>query len=244
MGTVVWGEDIAEVYDETVATRFDPAVLGPTVDVLAELAGDGPALELAIGTGRVALPLRERGVEVHGIELSPAMAGRLRHKPGVARIPVTIGDMASTRVPGEFSLVYLVFNSIENVTTQDEQVAVVTNAARHLRPGGHLVVEVGVPSIRGVPPGERARAFSVEPDHIGIDTYDDPVGQVLSSHHWFTVGGRLVHHAAPYRWVWPSELDLMARLAGLRLRHRWAGWDRSPFTADSDDQVAVYERTG
>ena len=242
MGTVEWGAEIAAVYDATSASMFAPEVLDPCVDALAELADGGPALEFAIGTGRVALPLSRRGVTVHGIELSAPMADQLRAKPGAEAIEVTIGDMTVTRVPGDFRLVYLVWNSIMNVTTQDEQVAVFANAARHLGTGGCFVVEVVVPQLRGLGPGEISRIFELQDDHIGIETFDDFVGQVASSHHWMTVEGRLVHHSAPYRYVWPSELDLMARLAGLRLRERWANWRRAPFTGDSPQQVAVFEK--
>jgi SAM-dependent methyltransferase len=210
--------------------------------VLASLAGDGPALEFAVGTGRVALPLSARGMPVTGIELSPPMAERLRAKPGADAIPVTIGDMTSARVEGAFSLVYLVFNTIENVTSQDEQVAVFANAAAHLAPGGRFVVEVEVPSVPRLPAGEHGRVFDLSSAHVGIDTHDDPVRQLQSSHHWTLIDGRWVQGFGQYRYVWPSELDLMARLAGLRLEHRWAGWDRSPFTADSTSQVAVYRK--
>ena len=242
VGSIVWGEDIAAVYDATAAAMFDPAVLGPTVDVLFELARGGPALELAVGTGRVALPLSARGVAVHGIELSPHMAERLRAKPGADAVAVTIGDMTTTRVPGAFRLVYLVFNTIMNVTTQREQVAVFANAAAHLEPGGCFVVEVGVPQLRRLPPGEAGRVFRLAQDHVGIETFDDLVGQVSWSHHWMEVEGRLVRHSAPYRYVWPSELDLMGQLAGFRLRERWAGWTRAPFTSESTGQVAVFEK--
>jgi SAM-dependent methyltransferase len=242
VGSITWDREVAEVYDATYAALAEPAVLDPMVDLLAGLAGDGPALEFAAGTGRVALPLSARGVAVHGIELSPPMAEHLRAKPGAAAVPVTIGDMTTTRVPGEFTLVYLVANTVMNVTTQDEQVAVFANASAHLVAGGHFVVEVVVPQLRRVPPGETARVFTLDPDHVGIETFDDPVGQIAWSHHWVAVEGRLVRHSAPYRYLWPSELDLMARLAGLRLTDRWAGWDRSPFTADSGSQVAVYAK--
>jgi SAM-dependent methyltransferase len=221
---------------------FAAAVVGPTVDVLASLAGTGAALEFAVGTGRVALPLSERGVRVAGIELSPDMAAVLRGKPGASGVPVTIGDMTSTRVPGVYSLVYLVFNTIMNVTTQEEQVAVFANAAAHLAPGGRFVVEVGLPAVSGLPAGELGRVFDVSPGHVGIDTIDDPVAQITSSHHWTLLDGQWHRSSAPYRYVWPSELDLMGRLAGLRLEHRWAGWDRSPFTAASTSQVAVYQK--
>jgi Methyltransferase domain len=242
MATHEWGPELAASYDAGGGNMFSPTVLDPCVDVLAALAGDGPALEFAVGTGRVALPLSARGVPVTGIELSPHMAERLRAKPGADAVPVTVGDMTTTRVDGAFSLVYLVFNTIENVTSQDEQVGVFGNAAAHLAPGGRFVVEVEVPSLVGFPPGERGRVFDLSPDHVGIDTHDDPVGQLLSSHHWTLIDGRWVRDSGRYRYVWPSELDLMARLAGLRLEHRWAGWDRSPFTADSGSQVAVYRK--
>lgn len=246
VATVMWGRELAEHYDETSAEMFDPAVLGPAVDVLAELAGDagtaGRALELAVGTGRVALPLSARGVTVAGIELSPHMAERLRAKPGADAVPVTIGDMATTRVRGTFSLVYLVFNTIMNLTTSDEQVAVFQNAAAHLAPGGRFVIEVGVPALDSLPRAELGRVFDLSERHVGIDTLDDPVGQIMSSHHWTLIDGRWERDSMPFRYVWPSELDLMARLAGFRLEHRWSGWDKSPFTAESTSQVAVYTR--
>jgi hypothetical protein len=174
--------------------------------------------------------------------LSPPMAEQMRKKPGADAVAVTIGDMTTTHVPSKFGLVFLVANAIMNVTTQDEQTAVFANAAAHLEPGGRFVIEVIVPQLRRVPPGETARVFTRDADHVGIETFDDPVGQVAWSHHWVEVDGRLHRHSAPYRYVWPSELDLMARLAGLRLRDRWAGWDQAPFTATSPGQVAVFER--
>ena len=241
VGSVMWHKEIAEVYDETSAAMFEPAVLDPMVDVLAELAGDGAALEFAIGTGRVGLPLAARGVRVHGIELSPDMVEQLRRKPTADAVTVTIGDMTSTRVEGTFSLVYLVYNTITNVTTQDEQVAVFANAAAHLRPGGCFVVEVVVPQLRRLPPGELARVFHLDPAHVAVETFDDLAGQVTWSHHWIDVGGRMVRHSAPYRYVWPSELDLMGRLTGFRLRDRWADWRRTPFGSDSTSQIAVFE---
>jgi SAM-dependent methyltransferase len=242
VASVVWGKDVADAYDETYAAKFEPAALDPAVDLLAELASGGAALEFAIGTGRVALPLSARGVAVSGIELSPDMARQLRAKPGADAVAVTIGDMTATRVPGTFDVVYLVVNTIMNVTTQEEQLSVFANAAVHLGPGGCFVVEVLVPDLRGVGPGAMSRVFDMRPDHVGIETFDDLVGQIAWSHHWMVVDGKLLQHSAPYRYVWPSELDLMARLAGLRLRDRWAGWAREPFTADSTSQVAVYEK--
>jgi SAM-dependent methyltransferase len=243
VGTVTWGSEIAEAYDSIYSAVADPAVVDPMVEMLVELAKGGPALEFAVGTGRVALPLSARGLAVHGIELSPHMAAQCRAKPGSDAVPVTIGDMASTRVPGTFTLVYLVANTIMNVTTQDEQAAVFANAAAHLAPGGGFLVEVIVPQLRSVPRGEVGRVFTLEPDHVGIETFDDLVGQIAWSHHWMEVDGRLVRHSAPYRYVWPSELDLMAKLAGLRLRERWEAWDRTPFTSESTRQIAVFEKS-
>jgi SAM-dependent methyltransferase len=242
MGSIIWGPEIAGVYDKTYAGTFEPSVLGPVVNLLAELARGGLALEFAIGTGRVALPLSAQGIAVHGIELSPHMAGQLLDKPGADAVAVAIGDMTTTRVPGTFSLVYLVANTIMNVTTQDDQLAVFANAAAHLEPGGCFVVEVLVPQLRRVPPGEAGWVFTLDPDHVGIETLDDTAAQIAWSHHWIAVDGRLVRHSAPYRYVWPSELDLMAKIAGFRVRDRWAGWDRAPFTSGSHSQVAVFER--
>jgi SAM-dependent methyltransferase len=242
MGSIVWDEEIAVAYDATNTALFDPAVLDPAVDCLLELARGGPALEFAVGTGRVALPLSARGLAVHGIELSPPMVEQLRSKPGSDTVPVTIGDMTGTRVPGEFTLVYLVRNTIMNVTTQDDQLAVFANAAAHLAVGGSFVVEVIVPQLRQVPRGSTARVFTLEPEHVGIETFDDLVGQIAWSHHWFSVDGRLLQHSAPYRYVWPSELDLMARLTGFRLRDRWSDWTSAPFTSESTEQVVVYEK--
>jgi SAM-dependent methyltransferase len=242
MGSITWGPEIAEVYDAVYAAKHDPSELEPMVKMLSDLAETGPVLEFAVGTGRVALALSARGVTVHGLELSPYMAEQLRAKPGAEAVPVTIGDMTSSRVPGDFSLVYLVANTIMNVTTQDEQLAVFTNAAAHLRPGGRFVVEVIVPQLRRVPPGEVARVFTLEPDHVGLETFDDLVEQIAWSHHWMDMGGRLIRHSAPYRFVWPSELDLMARLTGLRRHTRWAGWQQQPFDSESTSQVAVFQK--
>jgi SAM-dependent methyltransferase len=243
VATIKWGPELAEIYDEVYAAEREPGVLEPMLNLLRQLAGDGPALEFAVGTGRVALPLSAGGLPVRGIELSSHMVERLRAKAGADAVPVTIGDMSSTRVPGQFTLVYLVANSIMNVTSQDEQIAVFGNAASHLRRGGCFVLEVAVPQFHRVPRGEMGRVFTLTPEHVGIETSDDPVGQIAWSHHWMQVGGRLVKHSAPYRYVWPSELDLMARLGGFRFRHRWAGWNQEPFTADSTSQIAVFEKT-
>ena len=237
-----FGEDVAVRYDQSSASMFDADVLGPTLEVLAELAGDGAALELAIGTGRVALPLVARGVPVSGIDLSTAMVEQLRAKDGAQRIEVTIGDMATTRIGGSFRLVYLVFNTIGNLTTQDQQVACFANAAAHLEPGGYFVIEVGVPVLRRLPPGEDARVFSHAPGYVGYDRYSDLVAQQATSHHFVADGSGVGELRTPFRYVWPSELDLMARLAGMSLRDRWAGWDRSPFTGESTSHVSVWEK--
>jgi SAM-dependent methyltransferase len=238
-----FGEDVSARYDESSESMFDPKVLGPTVDLLAELAGDGAALEFAIGTGRVALPLAARGVPVAGIELSTAMAERLRAKDDTHRIDVTIGDMATTRVDGSFRLVYLVFNTIGNLMTQDQQVACFANAAAHLERGGCFVIEVEVPDLRRLPPGEDARVFAHASGYVGYDRYTDLVAQQAVSHHFVADGSGIRETRTPFRYVWPSELDLMAKLAGMSLRDRWAGWDRSPFTGDSTSHVSVWEKT-
>jgi SAM-dependent methyltransferase len=235
-------ERIAAGYDATTG-MFDPAIVDPAVNFLADLAGDGAALELGIGTGRIALPLRQRGVRVCGIDLSPAMVERLRAKPGADDIDVTIGDFATTRVEGTFRLAYLVYNTITNLTTQDAQVECFRNVAEHLEPGGCFVIEVGIPDLQRLPPGETVRAFAVSPTYVGFDEYTDMTAQISYSHHYWLVGDKLEIFSAPFRYVWPSELDLMARLAGMTLRERWSNWDREPFTGDSTTHVSVWEKT-
>jgi len=234
---------VAARYDETSAAMFAPAAIDPVVDVLAELAAGRRALEFAIGTGRVALALRARGVEVHGIELSNAMVEQLRAKPGGAQIRVTIGDMSTATADGSFGVVYLVFNTIGNLTTQEAQVACFANAAAHLEPGGTFVIEVGVPDLQRLPPGETVRPFALSDDHLGFDEYD-LANQGLVSHHFERFDGRFERTSLPFRYVWPAELDLMARLAGLRLRDRWSDWDRAPFTGDSRKHVSVWAKPG
>jgi SAM-dependent methyltransferase len=241
----IWFDaETAATYDDDSAERFDPDLLGSTVDFLAGLAGSGRALELAIGTGRVALPLAERGVPVSGIEVSPAMLDRLRAKPGADAVEAVEGDMTSTRLAGDFAVVYLVYNTITNLTSQDDQVACFANAARHLRPGGCFVVEVTLPVLRLLPPGERFHVFAEEPGYHAYDEYaDDPAAQIQWSHHLrLRADGTYRRHSAPYRYVWPAELDLMARIAGLRLKERWADWDRTPFDGGSDQHVSVWEK--
>jgi SAM-dependent methyltransferase len=235
-------ERIAKGYDAKWAYLAEPAVVDPAVSFLAELAGAGAALELGIGTGRLALPLSRRGVPVHGMELSPAMVAQLQAKPGADTIGVTIGDFATTKVGGTFTLAYLVRNTIANLTTQDQQVACFGNVAAHLEPGGCFVIEVYVPELQRLPPGETIRAFTVTPTHLGFEEYDVAT-QIAYSHHYWMVDGQLETFSAPFRYVWPSELDLMARLAGLTLRERWSSWEREPFTSDSRSHVSVWEKS-
>jgi SAM-dependent methyltransferase len=230
-----FGKTVAERYDQSAADMFEPAVVGPTVDFLAALAGGGAALELGIGTGRIALPLAERGVQVHGIDLSEAMVSKLQAKPGAERIGVTIGDFATTRVEGSFSLAYLVFNTINNLTTQEAQVACFENVAAHLEPGGCFVIEVGVPT------GKPLRVFDLSDTHVGVDEYDAAT-QRLVSHHFSLVHGRWERLSIPFRSVSPAELDLMACVAGMTLRERWANWNRAPFTSESRKHVSVWEK--
>jgi SAM-dependent methyltransferase len=237
-----FGERVAQRYDESSADMFQSAVVDPVVDLLADLAGHGAALELGIGTGRIALPLARRGIRVHGIDLSEAMVARLRAKPGAQQIGVTIGDFATTTVEGRFTVAYLVFNTIMNLTTQDGQIACFQNVAAHLEPGGCFVIEVMVPALQRLPPGETVRAFNLSATRLGFDEYD-VASQGLISHHYTVVDGNLEVDAPPFRYVWPSELDLMARLAGMTLRERWSGWKREPFTSDSTTHVSVWEKT-
>jgi SAM-dependent methyltransferase len=234
-----FGEGVAAVYDDPSDSMFDPAVVGPTVDFLAELAGDGRALELGIGTGRIAVPLAARGIPVHGIDMSRAMVQRLRAKPGGEGIVVTIGDFATAKADGTFRLAYVVYNTIDNLTTQAAQVACFRNVAEHLEPGGHFVIEVGVPDLRRLPYGERLVIFDSSETHWGFDEYDVAT-QGMVSHHFEMRGGTIEKSSGPFRYVWPSELDLMAQLAGMELRERWSDWNREPFTNDSRKHVSVW----
>src|SRR5919201_5864394 len=237
-----FGDDVAARYDEGLGRWGEPEVVEQTVDFLAELAGDGPVLELGIGTGRIALPLAARGVRVHGIDLSEAMVAQLRAKPGGDEIPVTIGDFATTRVEERFSLAYLVFNTIMNLTTQDEQVACFENVGAHLEPGGCFVIEVGLPQLQRLPQGQKIHVFSYTgPTRFGFDEYD-VVNQGLISHRYAEREGIFGPWSIPFRYVWPSELDLMARMAEMKLRERWSGWKREPFTSDSTKLVSVWEK--
>jgi SAM-dependent methyltransferase len=234
-------ERIAGQYDTIWSELFDPDTLDPAVDFLADLAGTGGALELGLGTGRVALPLSRRGVPVHGIELSPAMVARLEAKPGSGDIGVTIGDFATTKVDGAFTLAYLVRNTITNLTTQEAQVDCFCNVAAHLEPGGRFVIEVYIPELQRLPPGETIHAFTVTPTHLGFEEYDIAT-QIAFSHHYLVADGKLETFSAPFRYVWPSELDLMARIAGMTLRERWSDWNRAPFTGESRSHVSVWEK--
>jgi SAM-dependent methyltransferase len=236
----IWDVDTARAYDTPGTGMFAPEVLGPTVDRLVGLADGGRVLELAIGTGRVAVPLSERGVPVAGIELSIPMVEQLRTKVDEATIPVVVGDMATARASGEFSLVYLVFNTISNLLTQAEQVACFRNAARHLMPGGRFVIELWVPELRRLPPGQQATVWHHEPGYIGLDTYDVLRQRVVSHHFRFGEGREAQVSRSPHRYIWPAELDLMARLAGFDLEARHADWDGADFTADSTSHVSVY----
>jgi SAM-dependent methyltransferase len=234
---------IAAGYDDSAPEMFSSAAVDPAVDFLYQLAGDGDALELAIGTGRIGLPLSQRGVRVRGIDLSPDMVAQLKAKPGSEQIEVAIGDFTATRVEGTYTLAYLVYNTIENVTTQDRQVECFRNVARHLVPGGCFVIEVELPQLQRLAPGERFRPFTVSPTHLGIDELEVATQSGIS-HHYFIEGGRAGVHSMPYRYVWPSELDLMARLAGMTLRERWGNWKREPFTSRSGMHVSVWEKRG
>lgn len=236
-----FGERVAATYDERSAGMFDPAVVTPVVDLLAGLAGRGRALEFGIGTGRIALPLAERGLTVAGIDSSEAMVTRLRDKPGGGDLEVAVGDFASTRVGGEFALVYLIFNTISNLVTQDAQVACFENAAAHLGRGGRLVIETTVPALQSLPVGQTIIPFRADPEGISFDVYD-VVTQRFSSQHFVFADGRVEAYPVEFRYAWPAELDLMARLAGLRLQDRWAGWRREPFTSLSRAHVSVYEK--
>jgi SAM-dependent methyltransferase len=239
-----FGESVAARYDQELGNWSEPELVEPAVDLLAELAGGGAALELGIGTGRIALPLAARGVCVHGIDLSEAMVARLRAKPGGDAVAVTIGDFATTRVEGTFSLAYLVFNTIMNLTTQQAQVACFENVAAHLESGGCFVIEVMLPQLDRLSPGETIHPFYYEsPTRFGLDEYD-PADQGLISHHYADRDGTFGPRSIPFRYVWPSELDLMARLAGMRRQERWSGWRREPFTSESGKLVGVWKKLG
>jgi SAM-dependent methyltransferase len=237
------------LFDQRIAQNYEtrwpevvvPAVVQPIVDFLVDQAGDGPVLELAVGTGRIALPLRQRGISVSGIDLSPDMIAELRAKPGAEDIDVTVGDMATTRLAGTFTLAYLVANSLANLTTQDAQVMCFENAAQHLEPGGRFVIELYIPELRRLPPGETVHPFALTPTHLGFEEYD-VASQIAYSHHYWIEDGRLETFSAPFRYVWPAELDLMARIAGMTLRERWSGWGREPFTSESRSHVSVWTK--
>ena len=236
-----FGEPIAAKYDEDSAEMFAPQVVAPVVDFLANLAGAGRALELGIGTGRIALPLAQRGVSVHGIEMSKAMVKQLLTKPGGEDIDVTLGEFSTARVDGKFRVAYLVFNTIMNLTTQAAQTASFSNVASHLEPGGYFVVEAMMPKIQDLAPGETVQQFKQGIGGQGVDEYD-VANQGLISHHLTLVDGQWEHRSIPFRYVWPSELNLMAEMAGMKLRERWSGWNREPFTSESEKFVAVWQK--
>jgi SAM-dependent methyltransferase len=236
-----FGEQVAATYDDDESAEFDHAVIDATAGFLAGLAGSGPALEFAVGTGRIALPLAARGVPVHGIDMSRAMVARLRSKPGGDGVGVTIGDFATARVPGSYSLVYLVFNTIMNLTTQDAQVTCFASAAAHLQPGGCFVIEVMVPELRKLPPGQDTVPVRVTGTGVAFDRYDTAT-QAMSSNYLEVTGDRGSYQSIPFRYAWPTELDLMARLAGMALRERWSGWAREPFTSESGKHISVWQK--
>lgn len=241
MHSEVWTADDAATYDDEVAEMFESEALSPAADFLANAAAGGRALEFAVGSGRVALALADRGVEVVGIELSQAMIDVMQAKPGSDRVRVVCGDMASTGVDGTFRLLYLVFNTITNLLTQAAQVACFENAAAHLEPGGCFVIETFVPALQRIPFGERLVPFDVSDDHIGIDEYDI-ANQMLVSHHVSVRPNGTTRSSGRFRYAWPAEYDLMAQIAGMRLRDRWADWNRSPFTSTSTSHVSVWEK--
>lgn len=233
---------VAATYDEAVGERCSAEAVDPAVHVLAELAGDGSAVEFAVGTGRLALPLAAAGVAVYGIDLSEPMMAELRKKAGAEHVALTLGDLTTTRVCADAAVVYLVFNTITNLRTQALQVECFRNAAGHLRSGGRFLIETGVPQLNRLSPGETIRPFDVSPQHVGFDEYVDLVNQISVSHHYFIDGDRVRTQSAAFRYVWPSELDLMAQLAGMKLESRWANWQRAPFTGDSSSHVSVWRK--
>jgi SAM-dependent methyltransferase len=234
---------IAQRYEVLWPELFDEALIAATVAVLAELAGTRPALEFGVGTGRIAVPLSRAGVEVHGIDLSPAMVARLRELPGGAEVAVTIGDFARARVGTQFGLVYLLRNTITNLTSQGAQIDAFRNAAAHLAPGGYFLVENYIPALRLLPPGQTTRVFTATGTHVGYEEYDI-AAQIAVSHHYWTVDGTLRTFSSSHRYVWPAELDLMAQIAGMTRRERWAGWRREAFTEDSTSHVTVWQKAG
>jgi len=233
---------VAAAYDRSVPDRFSPEAIAPTVALLAELAGDGPVVELAVGTGRIALPLAATGLQLFGIDFSEPMLAELGRKPGADRVAVTAGDMTTTRVCADASLVYLVFNTIGNLRTQQQQVACFRNAAAHLRPGGRFVIENETPQLHRLPAGESIVAYDVSAQHLGFDEYADRVNQILISRHYFIEGERVRTVSGAFRYVWPAELDLMAALAGMALEARWSTWHRDAYTADSPSHVSVWRK--
>ncbi len=234
--------EVAAVYDDGHADRFAADAVQPAVELLADLAGDGAAVEFAVGTGRLALPLSENVTQVHGIDFSEAMLAELQKKDGAERISVTVGDMTTTQVCTDAAVVYLVFNTIQNLRTQQQQVDCFRNAAAHLASGGRFVIETGVPQLHRLPAGESIRPFDVSPHHLGFEEYVDRVNQISISHHYNIDGDRVRIGSPSFRYVWPSELDLMAQLAGMTPEDRWADWRRSPFIGDSPAHVSVWRK--
>jgi SAM-dependent methyltransferase len=243
MAQTYFDERVAARYERYWPGLFEPAAIDPVVSFLAGLAGDGGALELGVGTGRLALPLSRRGVRVHGIELSPAMVARLRAQPGADAVGVTIGDFATTAVGGTFRVAYLVRNTITNLTSQDEQAECFRTVAAQLEPGGCFVIENYIPQLQRLPPGETVRVFAATPAHLGFERYD-LAAQIAVSYHWWLIDGQVETFSSPHRYLWPAELDLMAKIAGMTLRERWSNWQREPFTGDSTMHISVWEKSG
>jgi SAM-dependent methyltransferase len=240
----VWTEETAATFDSDALARYAPEELGPTVDRLERLADGGPALELAIGTGRVGIALAARGLPVTGIELSEPMVARLRRKVDEGDLPVVIGDMATTVVAGagDFSLVYLVWNTLSNLRTQAEQVQCFRNAAHHLRRGGRFVIELWVPPIERLAPSQDAVVMGFTEQHLVVDTYDLVTQECASHHYHRDADGSIRNGVGHFRYLWPSECDLMAQLAGLELESRSADWVGTPFTAGSESHVSVWRK--
>jgi SAM-dependent methyltransferase len=238
----LFDEAIAADYDESEAELFDSTAVEPVVDFLVDHGKGGPALELGVGTGRIAIPLSGRGIAVHGIDRSRPMVARMRAKPGGDDIEVTMGDFATTRIDGTFTIAYLVFNTIMNLTTQAQQVACFRNVAAHLRPGGRFVIEVMLPDLQRLPPGETIRPWEISEARLGFDEYDVANQRLVSHHVAFGEADSAERFSMPFRYVWPAELDLMAELAGMRLLERWADWRREPFTGESRKHVSVWEK--
>ncbi len=233
---------VAEAYDAGGSREQQPEFIANVVEVLADLADGGSVVEFAIGTGRIAVPLTEAGVSVSGMDISQPMLDRLNAKPVAANITAIVGDMTSTVMGEDFALAYLVYNTIMNLKTQDAQVECFINAAKHLKPGGRFVIECGLPMLHRLTPGETIKPFNVSEQHLGFEEHVDAVNQISISHHYHINGDRVRTNSPSFRYVWPSELDLMARIGGMELEHRWEDWNRTPFNGESTGHVSVWRK--